>query len=260
MREVIIKSTTQKDLIKHQSDAKTFGELKKELPNITWNGMRVVERSTKTTLQMNEAVLPQGDFILFLVPEKVKSGTKKEGGIEKLDQPINECSYNKLRSHMSWLNRNKDAKLDVSGSTDDLKKRLKKYMKKMETSIDAPKTTKKKPVEKEKKKVVSGIVERIAKKAKETNGASDNVKEIIKNSKAVIVSAIDEILDTIEITSVPAPSVASATPSQEVSIEPATGILGTNDLLEYNAEKLENEIQFIKDALKSLQQGYSKIA
>ena len=69
MREVVLKLTTQKDLIKHQSEARTFGELKKEMRQVKWSGMRVVERSTKATLQMADAVLPQGDFILFLVPE-----------------------------------------------------------------------------------------------------------------------------------------------------------------------------------------------
>ena len=127
MREVVLKLTTQKDLVKHQSAASTFGQLKKELKQIKWSGMRVVERATKATFQMDDTVLPQGDFVLFLVPEKVKSGKKTSGGLEKLPKPIEDSSYNECRSHMSFLNREKDAGLDVTGSTDDLRLRLMEY-------------------------------------------------------------------------------------------------------------------------------------
>ena len=127
MREVVIKSSAQKDLIKHESAAQTFGELKKEMKQIKWSGMRVVERSSKATLQMDDAILPQGDFLLFLVPEKVKSGKKTSGGTEKLSKNIEECNYNECRSHISWLNKNKDANLDMSGGTDDLRLQLMEY-------------------------------------------------------------------------------------------------------------------------------------
>lgn len=129
MREVVLKLTTQKDLIKHQSAASTFGELKREMKQVKWSGMRVVERASKATLQMDEAVLPQGDFLLFLVPEKVKSGRKTSGGASELSGPIEDCKYNELRSHISWLNREKDAGLPMSGGTADLQKILKKYYK-----------------------------------------------------------------------------------------------------------------------------------
>jgi len=146
MREVVLKLTSQKDVIKHESDATTFGELKKEMRQVKWSGMRVVERSTKTTLQMDEAILPQGDFLLFLVPEKVKSGRKTSGGTEELGQPIEECSYNVCRSHMSWLNRNKDANLDMSGGTDDLRLQLMEYYEK--NPKGAPKAAAKKTASK----------------------------------------------------------------------------------------------------------------
>ena len=126
MREVVLKLTGQKDLVKHESSAMTFGQLKKEMKQIKWSGMRVVERASKSTLQLDEATLPQGDFLLFLVPEKVKSGTKTDGGIEKLDD-IENASYNQCRSHMSWLNRNKGTNFNMSGGTDDLRLRLMEY-------------------------------------------------------------------------------------------------------------------------------------
>ena len=117
-RNVTLKLTTQKDLINVESDARTFGELKNQLKDVKWDGMRVVERSTKNTLQMDDAVLPATDFVLFLVPEKVKSGA----GID-----IDSSSYNDLRSHISMLNRVKNAGLSLDGKVDDLRTSLKKY-------------------------------------------------------------------------------------------------------------------------------------
>jgi len=259
MREVVLKLTTQKDLVKHQSDARTFGELKKELVNIKWSGMRVVERSNKTTLQMDDAVLPQGDFILFLVPEKVKSGSKSEGGLAKLSKPIDECSYNECRSHMSWLNRNKNAKLNLSGGTDDLRKRLKKYHKNMDKARagakEAIKETVGKAVAKKaapaEKDVVAKMVGRIAEKANKGIGTSDNVKDIIRSSKDVIISAIDEILETIDITA----TVSSGTVKESIS----TGVLGTGGPLVYSVDGLEKEVKKIRNALKNLNPKYSKI-
>ena len=120
-RQVTLKLTTQKDLIKHESEARTFGELKAELKNVKWDGMRVVERSSKNTLQMDDAILPATDFILFLVPEKVKAGAEKKFDVEK-------ASYNELRSKISFLNKMKGAKLSMDGKVDELRKTLKKYL------------------------------------------------------------------------------------------------------------------------------------
>jgi len=117
-RNVTLKLTTQKDLINIESDARTFGELKAQLKDVKWDGMRVVERSTKNTLQMDDAVLPATDFVLFLVPEKVKSGAKID---------IDNSSYNDLRSHISMLNRVKNAGLSLDGKVDDLRSILKNY-------------------------------------------------------------------------------------------------------------------------------------
>ena len=230
MREVVLKLTTQKDLIKHQSEARTFGQLKKELRQVKWSGMRVVERSTKTTLQMDDAVLPQGSFILFLVPEKVKSGRKTTGGTEELSKPIGECSYNECRSHMSWLNRNKDANLNMSGGTGDLQAQLKKYYKKegagqtSATKKVAPKAEPtKKNVEKAKKAKKKGL---FAKKEKEVV-LTDPI-EIIEASRDRINKAVDQIvLDMIENGgNVPA-------------------------VLQYTEDDLEKEIKKVKNALRT---------
>lgn len=234
MREVVLKMTTQKDLIKHQSAARTFGELKKEMRQVKWTGMRVVERASKATLQMDDAVLPQGDFLLFLVPEKVKSGRKTSGGTEELSKPIEECSYNECRSHMSWLNRNKDANLNMSGSTSNLQKQLKKYYKKeggqtSATKQVAPKAEPKKPskknVEKVKKAKKKGL---FAKKEKEV--VPTDPIEIIEASRDRINKAVDQIvLNMIE-----------------------NGGNGTVPaILQYTEKDLEREIKKVQSALRT---------
>ncbi|MHA1814380.1 MAG: hypothetical protein ACTSX1_00090 [Candidatus Heimdallarchaeaceae archaeon] len=129
-RKVTLKVTSQKDLIKVESDARTFGELKKGVKEVKWDGMRVVERSTKNTLDMDEAILPAGDFTLFLVPEKVKSGAK--AGKKKL-KDVDGASYNDLRSHASFLNSIKAAKIAMNGGTEDLRKAVKAYYAALET-------------------------------------------------------------------------------------------------------------------------------
>jgi hypothetical protein len=122
-RKVTIKLTSQKDVIEHMTGARTFGELKKELPDVKFSKMRVVERSTKNTLDMDEAVLPGSDFILFLVPEKVKSGKKDK--VKEID--VETAGYNDLRSHASVLNKVKNAQIAMNGGTEDLRKAIKAY-------------------------------------------------------------------------------------------------------------------------------------
>lgn len=131
-RKVTLKVTSQKDLIKVDSEARTFGELKKEVKEVKWDGMRVVERSTKNTLDMDEATLPAGEFTLFLVPEKVKSGGNKKAGKKKL-KDVDGASYNDLRSHASFLNSMKAAKIAMNGGTEDLRKAVKAYYAALET-------------------------------------------------------------------------------------------------------------------------------
>lgn len=121
-RKVTLKLTTQKDLVVREVEARTFGELKQELPDINFDGMRVVERATKNTLQVDEAILPPTDFLLFVVPEKVKSGAK----VPQID--VEKASYNELRSHISMLNKMKNTNIPLTGKIEDLRAGLRSYL------------------------------------------------------------------------------------------------------------------------------------
>lgn len=237
MREVVIKLTGQKDLIKHQSSAMTFGDLKKELKQVKWSGMRVVERSTKATLQLPDAVLPQGDFILFLVPEKVKSGmVKTSGGMSRIGN-INTANYNELRSHMSWLNRNKAANFDMSGGTEDLRKRLLKYKgqaakpvaKKTTAKVKAKPTTKKAeaPAKKEKK----GLFQ----KKKQPVPVPETPVDVLESCRENINQTIDKLVQ-----------------------EALSGGSGVQSVaLQYSVKDLDKEVEKIRSALKG--GGYKQV-
>lgn len=163
-RKVTLKLTTQKDLVVRESEARTFGELKAEFSDIKFDGMRVVERSTKNTLQMDDAILPATDFVLFVVPEKVKSGYR----IPKID--VETASYNELRSHISTLNKIKNANIPMEGKTEDLRNSLRQYLKATETPDEL------KPV--------------VAEEATPV--------EVIKECKGQINRAIDTLIEVVE--------------------------------------------------------------
>lgn len=72
-KTVKIKDTSSNDLKSYTTTATTYGELQKEL-NLNFNGKKVIVRETRHTLESAEAKLPDGDFILFVMPVKTKAG------------------------------------------------------------------------------------------------------------------------------------------------------------------------------------------
>jgi hypothetical protein len=178
-RQVTLKLTTQKDVIKHESAARTYGELKKELNNIKWSGMRVVERTNKTTLQHSDAVLPATDFVLFLVPEKVKAGLGNKKGLKKL-KDIDNASYNDARSHISFLNKVKNAGIAMDGGVGELRARLNSYYGK---DGEAPAT-------------VASAVEVIEGHRKGINEAIDAIIEAAKAGPEVVEDTTEYLVKT----------------------------------------------------------------
>ena len=60
-----------------ETDVRTLGELKPILRQreINYNDMKMLVGETRNELSVNEAVLPEVDFKLYLMPEKTKSGS-----------------------------------------------------------------------------------------------------------------------------------------------------------------------------------------
>jgi len=63
--------------VRFETEAQTFGELKEEpkASNLFGGNIRVIVRQNRNELTMDKSKLPDGDFTLIIVADKVKSGT-----------------------------------------------------------------------------------------------------------------------------------------------------------------------------------------
>jgi len=57
-----------------ETDVQTWGDLKPLITNFSTNNIRAVVRDTRNSLESNQALLPEGEFTLFLYHKQVKSG------------------------------------------------------------------------------------------------------------------------------------------------------------------------------------------
>ena len=78
-----------------ETNVSTLGELKPLLRQreINYDGMKLLVGETRNELSVNDAALPEGDFKLYLVPTKTKSGVdldKMEKAIERIEDKIDE--------------------------------------------------------------------------------------------------------------------------------------------------------------------------
>jgi len=186
-RKVTLKLTTQKDLIVVDSNARTFGELKAEMNTVKWDGMRVVVRSTKNTLQDDDALLPAEDFVLFLVPEKVKSG-----GTKKKLKDIAGAKYNDLRSHASFLNKMKDAQIAMNGGTEELRSAVQAYYDNKDGVKATPDVDPVQAIE-EARTNINAAIDDIIKNASNPVAVEDTTEYVVKVSVDDLESEIQDI-------------------------------------------------------------------
>lgn len=85
MKIITIYQTKGQQTVKVETNASTWGELKRDLSanNVEYSGMKAIIGETKTVLELENAVLPKGltiagevtdNFTLFLSPAKQKAG------------------------------------------------------------------------------------------------------------------------------------------------------------------------------------------
>lgn len=75
LRKVVVISTTKSQPKEFYSEATNFGQLKDSLSEFgEISKMRAVVKESKATLELDEAVLPEGDFTVFLTPKQIKAG------------------------------------------------------------------------------------------------------------------------------------------------------------------------------------------
>lgn len=77
-RVIKLKLLTQTDLVKVETDARTLAEFKKdpqvEKLGINWSQAKLIDRASKASFDLDEAVLPAIDCLMFVTPTKTKSG------------------------------------------------------------------------------------------------------------------------------------------------------------------------------------------
>ena len=81
-----------------ETNVSTLGELKPLLRQreINYDGMKMLVGETKNELSVDEATLPTGDFKLYLMPAKTKSGVDfdaMEEAIERIENKVYEILF-----------------------------------------------------------------------------------------------------------------------------------------------------------------------
>ena len=76
-----------------ETNVSTLGELKPLLRQreINYDGMKMLVGETKNELSVDEATLPEGDFKLYLMPAKTKSGVdfeEMEYAVERIENKV----------------------------------------------------------------------------------------------------------------------------------------------------------------------------
>ena len=86
-RKVITYSTLGDNMKEVYSSATTWGELQGDLTRagVRFDGMKVMTNPGQVTLESLQAELPEGEFQLFIMPQKVKSGTDDDDMIDEED-------------------------------------------------------------------------------------------------------------------------------------------------------------------------------
>lgn len=159
------------------STATTWEELQKDFSNagVSHKGMDAVVRATKVTLTLPDAVLPEGDFLLYLLPQKTSSGA--------------DLSYKELRATISNIikadgdkakNHFNQGKNYTTKSTDELQSLYKSYKGPGKTAVPA-----KPAVTSEKKAVISNVVSSVR-----NNAAKKAATEVKKSSTGRTESSV----------------------------------------------------------------------
>lgn len=77
-RTIKLKVLTSTNVVTIETGVRTFGEFK-ELPEVTalgidWKSAKLIDRATKASFELDEAVLPSVNCIMFHTPTKSKAG------------------------------------------------------------------------------------------------------------------------------------------------------------------------------------------
>ena len=127
MRNIKVYSTSGRTNVNLATEATTFSQLKNELDGqgISTSSMKCVIGESKLTLESDNAILPETDFTLFIMPKKTKSGadysnmsrTECYAAIKGLIETQGETASNHFNSEKNYTNK----------TTSDLKELLNSF-------------------------------------------------------------------------------------------------------------------------------------
>jgi hypothetical protein len=131
MRKVTIYSSNLGNGLSFDTDVKSFGQLQTVFmeKGVSYSNMKVVIGETRVTLEHPDAVLPESDFKVFLLPTKTKSGGISRSEIynaikklksEKGDAFVKETFGNYTQTSSEDLIK-KLASVSITSNTDDIK-------------------------------------------------------------------------------------------------------------------------------------------
>ena len=99
MRNINLKLLTQREPVRLQTSATTFGELKEEIVkagvSIDFSNAQFIERVTKAEFgHIDSALLPPGDILLYVVPVKTKLGANVDAlSYKERDEKVVRVQY-----------------------------------------------------------------------------------------------------------------------------------------------------------------------
>jgi hypothetical protein len=99
VRTITVFATRGQNVNKFESSASTWGEFKGVLSNAGYelDSLKATESVNKSTLDLDGAALPDGDFKIFLRPEKTKAGSLVENITGSL---VEDMSYDEVRGNI----------------------------------------------------------------------------------------------------------------------------------------------------------------
>lgn len=176
-RVVKFKVQTQALPISVETDARTLGELK-EVPavkdlGIRWNEVSLIERRTKTTIELDDALLPASDCLILISPKQTKAGA---------------LSYKDARAAVIKLMKAGKIQFNLMGATtESLNKVLEENKEEVETEeFDSEVTIAVKGIKKEDVKVID-----FPEESTEEIIEADNIVELVTTED------LDEELESI---------------------------------------------------------------
>lgn len=180
MRKIFIKRPDALIPIQIETDVTTFGELK-TLVEFNMDDYVCIARETMNTLTLNDAILPEGNFVIIMYKKAQKGAA---------DVDYSKMSYNELRKEC----KNRDSIKSVKGSygsADEMRKALAKDDKK-KISKDTKKETVKETIQK-----ASKASEPVAKTETATEGITaftEFLKARIVEQRAILFKFEAELL------------------------------------------------------------------